>query len=442
MHYASIAIPARVFHPFLYRIPQNMTLTPGMRVVVPFRKRSVIGFVLELTDQLPKTIKEQSLKSVETLFDEKPVLSPALLELMQWMARYYCAPIGEVCRTMLPKRLLEIAPVLSSGRVTSPHEIAHEMQTETIPTLTEEQARALDFILKEQKKERQLRQLPILLHGITGSGKTEIYLRLIHELQTQGGDTILLVPEIGLTPQLALRVVERFGDRVAIYHSGLTDAQRFSQWKRMQNDEVDVVVGTRSALFAPLPHLQAIIVDEEHDSSYKQEEGFLYHARDVAIVRAAKENILVILGSATPSMETFANAKKGKYHYLELKKRATGASLPPVEIIDMRSSQRNGNSFQGSVSLSEKLGIEIQKRLERKEQTLLFLNRRGFSNFLLCESCGAVPKCPNCDISLTVHLKKKKLLCHYCDYALSLVKSCSECKTENLLPVGAGTERL
>ncbi|MBI4212260.1 MAG: primosomal protein N' [Deltaproteobacteria bacterium] len=434
MSFAHVAVPARVFHPFTYSLPIDTPVSPGCRVVVPFHRRHLIGVVLEILPTGPKDVSPGKIKPVEQVLDHSPLFSPPLLELIRWMAHYYCAPIGEVFRAALPKRLMTLASPKTT-RPTAPHELTAFRSEAPKPTLTQEQQSAVDKILQGETSN------PFLLHGITGSGKTEIYLRVFEEVTMRGGQSLLLVPEIGLTPQLTSRVVARFGNRVAVYHSGLTDAQRHFEWERIRKGDVDVVVGTRSALFTPLPNLKAIVVDEEHDSSYKQEDGFLYHGRDAAVMRGKLEQAIVVLGSATPSFESFSNAKSGKYHYLQLLRRATGAQMPSVEVIDIRKRHTKDAPKEG-VALSPELIELIEKNLDRQEQTLLFLNRRGFARALICEACGFIFRCPNCNIALTKHLRLQKLACHYCEYALSTPSACAQCRSEELTPVGSGTERL
>ncbi|MDZ4224679.1 MAG: primosomal protein N', partial [bacterium] len=270
-------------------------------------------------------------------------------------------------------------------------------------------------------------------------GKTEIYLQSIKKVLQAGKQAILLVPEIGLTPQLIGRVQSRLETPVAIYHSGLSDAWRMVYWEKMRKGEINVVVGTRSALFAPFPNLGIIIVDEEHDNSYKQAEGgFYYHARDAAIVRGKLEEAQVILGSATPSLESFHNAKKGKYQYIHLSKRATGALLPSVELIDLRQEK----FIEGSRTLSNPMKEAISETLYRGEQSLLLLNRRGFANFLLCEDCGKALECPNCSISLTYHKNPPSLVCHYCDTKIAPPENCPFCQSLAIKPLGEGTQSL
>jgi primosomal protein N' (replication factor Y) len=279
----------------------------------------------------------------------------------------------------------------------------------------------------------------MLLHGVTGSGKTAVYLSAMQAMLAQGRSAILLVPEIGLTPAVAADLHQIFGDEVAILHSALSDDERAEQWKRVHSGECHIVVGTRSAVFAPVPNLALIVVDEEHDHSYKQEETPRYHARDVAVMRAKIANAVVVLGSATPSLETYYNAQQGKYRLLELSERIEQRPLPEVEIIDMRA------EFQRSKKddvLSQKLMEELGDRLERGEQAMVLLNRRGYSAFVLCRECGETVQCKNCAIAMTYHKREHRLVCHYCGFMRPAPKTCPKCGSEYVQYLGTGVEKL
>ncbi len=439
MSYATVAIAAPTAGGFTYEVPATMIgrIAPGQRVAVPFRRRTVVGYVLDVTQDQPSSLVGKDIRAINEILDEDAVFSSTFLSWLRWLSQYYCASIGEVCRTALPARLNRLHPP-KTLRPTLPHEMEHrEKEREVV--LTPDQEDALDRIRYEASS-HQLK--PILLHGITGSGKTEIYLRLFEALHHEGRQGILLVPEIGLTPQLSARVVSRFGDSVALYHSGLTDAQRHHQWERMKKGEVSVVVGTRSALFAPLPRLGAIVVDEEHDPSYKQDEGVLYNARDAAVMRGRMEGAVVVLGSATPSVESFANARTNKYHYIHLPERTGGGAIPVIEIIDMRKHIAGRIKGHERCSLSAPMIQAISDTLKRGEQCMIFLNRRGFAHFLICEECGHSFECPNCDISLAYHRRPPKLSCHYCDYTVLPPAQCPACMGIALAPMGRGTERI
>jgi primosomal protein N' (replication factor Y) (superfamily II helicase) len=279
----------------------------------------------------------------------------------------------------------------------------------------------------------------MLLHGVTGSGKTAVYLAGMRAVLDAGRSAILLVPEIGLTPAVATDLHQTFGDEVAILHSALSEKERAQQWRRIKNGGARIVVGTRSAVFAPVADLALIIVDEEHDSSYKQEETPRYHARDVAVMRAKMANAVVVLGSATPSLESYYNAKKNKYALIELPDRVEQRPLPNVEIIDMRQEFQETGHEQ---VISRKLAAEIKERLDRKEQIMVLLNRRGYSPVVLCRTCGKTLECQNCAIALTHHKREHKMVCHYCGYIAPVPKVCVHCGSEYVYFLGTGSEKL
>ncbi|MGN7398787.1 primosomal protein N' [Cytobacillus praedii] len=306
--------------------------------------------------------------------------------------------------------------------------------TEALP-LTEDQEKAIMPILASI---REHNHQTFLLYGVTGSGKTEIYLQSIQKVLQEGKEAIVLVPEISLTPQMVKRFKGRFGNEVAVLHSGLSAGEKYDEWRKIQKKEVKVVVGARSAIFAPFENLGIIIIDEEHETSYKQEDNPKYHARNVAIKRGATHQCPVVLGSATPSLESFARAQKGVYTLLSMPNRMNNQALPGVEIIDMREELREGNRSMFSRLLLEK----IEDRLEKKEQIVLFLNKRGHSSFVMCRDCGYVVNCPNCDISLTYHRASQRMKCHYCGYEANVPKSCPECNSEHIRYFGTGTQKV
>ena len=278
---------------------------------------------------------------------------------------------------------------------------------------------------------------PFLLHGVTGSGKTEVYLRVIAETLAQGKTALVLVPEISLTPQLAARFRARFGDQVAILHSGMSEQQRLGEWSRLRRGDARIAVGARSAVFAPLANLGVIVVDEEHDGSFKQDEGVRYHARDVAIVRAQRAGAVCVLGSGTPSLESAAHAEKGPYRMLRLTERPMARPMPAVDIIDLRTYMADGEGM-----LSAPLRAAIEQTLAAGDQTILFLNRRGFATFVLCKACGHSFRCPNCSVSLTYHQHGDRLRCHYCNYSERVPEACPKCKALSIERKGLGTERV
>jgi primosomal protein N' (replication factor Y) (superfamily II helicase) len=298
------------------------------------------------------------------------------------------------------------------------------------PELTSDQGAILSEILKGVHSGRFS---PFLIYGVTGSGKTEVYLRAIEEVLNQGREAIVLVPEISLTPQLLSRFKDRFGENLSLLHSKLGRGERYDQWRKIWKEKVKIAVGARSAIFAPFRNVGIIIVDEEHDPSYKQEEKLKYHARDLAVVRAKQDGATLLLGSATPSLESFHNVDRGKFRLLRLPERIEGRLLPHVEVVDMRNEKG---------LLSEKVRAALEKNIKDKKQSLIFLNRRGFAHFILCPDCGLTFKCPNCSVTLTYHLRDRSLRCHYCDYRIRAPGDCPQCEGHRLQGVGMGTERL
>jgi len=315
-----------------------------------------------------------------------------------------------------------------------PFQIENYKQTTPMkPTMQQEIALR---IIKSKLAIKQKQE--ILIHGVTGSGKTEVYLQAISQVIEEGRQAIVLVPEISLTPQMVERFVGRFGNRVAILHSKLSLGEKFDQWKKIRNGEISVIVGARSAVFAPVNNLGIVIIDEEHESSYKSDAVPKYHAKHIAVFRAIHHKALVIYGSATPSVELYYKAKIGEIDLIEMTERANAMSMPPVQIIDMRNELNMGNRSE----LSQALISEISRNLKDKKQTILFINRRGFSSIILCKKCGYVNKCPNCSISMTYHEKGNRLICHYCGYLSNVPVNCLNCSSEELSKMGIGTQRI
>lgn len=362
--------------------------------------------------------------------------------LLQWM----CQHLGEV---FTPQQICDEAgvsisvleAVIEKGAAQFIQEevfrdpFTKEVSRTQALQLTDEQQVALQAITTAM--DQQMAQT-FLLHGVTGSGKTEVYLQAIQKVLEEGKEAIMLVPEISLTPQMTERFRSRFGEMVAVMHSGLSVGEKYDEWRKIQQGKVKVVVGARSAIFAPFTNIGLIILDEEHESTYKQEDSPRYHARDVAIWRSEFYKCPIILGSATPALESFARAKKGVYKLLALKHRALHQALPTVFIADMREELRQGNRSMFSQSLIE----AIRLRLEKKEQMVLFLNRRGYSSFVLCRDCGTVVQCPNCDISLTYHRTTEKLKCHYCGYEEHVPQICPQCQSDHIRYFGTGTQKV
>lgn len=376
-----------------------------------------------LLDQFSKQAEKQ--KQVVSFFLEHPG-EIALKEL--------CEQLGV---TQAPVKALVQKGVLMETDIEmyrNPYDDAAFQQTSALP-LTEEQGQAIAPILQtiEEKKHEVF-----LMYGVTGSGKTEVYLQSIDRVLKEGKEAIVLVPEISLTPQMVKRFKGRFGSKVAVLHSGLSAGEKYDEWRKIQRKEVSVVVGARSAVFAPFQNLGIVIIDEEHETSYKQEETPRYHARDVAIYRGEYHGCPVVLGSATPTLESFARAQKGVYQLLTLRKRMNESALPAVDIIDMREELRNGNRSMFSGLLFEK----IQDRLEKGEQIVLLLNKRGHSSFVMCRDCGFVHSCPHCEISLTYHRYNHLLKCHYCGHEQQADVTCPECSSDHIRYFGTGTQKV
>ncbi|WP_078547226.1 primosomal protein N' [Litchfieldia alkalitelluris] len=378
-------------------------------------------------DDLSKGLPPQAIKQKEILsyFLEHP----KSVEIKELITNLNCTEAS--IKTLIKKGVLK---QINVEAYRDPFEHHHFEKTTALP-LTEEQSKVISPIL--DSIEDVLHKV-FLLYGVTGSGKTEVYLQSIDAVLNQGKEAIVLVPEISLTPQMVKRFKGRFGSKVAVLHSGLGTGEKYDEWRRIHRKEVKLVVGARSAVFAPFENLGIIIIDEEHETSYKQEENPRYHAKDVAIFRGQYHNCPVVLGSATPTLESFARASKEVYSLLTLKERVKKQSMPAVEIVDMREELRNGNRSMFSTSLFEKL----TNRLERKEQSVLLLNRRGYSSFVMCRDCGFVMNCPHCDISLTYHRTNHSLKCHYCAYELAMPSKCPECDSQHIRFFGTGTQKV
>ncbi|SFA41990.1 replication restart DNA helicase PriA [Parageobacillus thermantarcticus] len=349
-----------------------------------------------------------------------------LKELLEQTGASYASLKSLITKGLVAEKEIEV--------YRDPYEHRSFAKTAPLP-LTDEQEKALSAIVERVRaNEHEV----FLLYGVTGSGKTEVYMQAIEEVLRQGKEAIVLVPEISLTPQMVKRFKGRFGSRVAVLHSGLSVGEKYDEWRKIHRKEVQLVVGARSAIFAPFENLGMIIIDEEHETSYKQEENPRYHARDVAIYRARVHGCPVVLGSATPSLESFARAKKGVYQLLTLQKRVSDNGMPNVHIVDMREELRSGNRSMFSRALFEKL----KDRLHKGEQSVLFLNRRGYSTFVMCRSCGYVIRCPHCDISLTYHRTEQRLKCHYCGYEEPITYRCPSCGSEHIRFFGTGTQKV
>ena len=488
--FVRVALPVHLDRLFDYLPPAvgKRSLSPGVRVRVPFRNRNLIGVIADLAthSDWPK----ERLRPIVEVLDCNPLLGASMLALCRWVARYYHYPIGEVVAMALPKILRgggspETAvswqvELSDAGRVLEPGQLTRAprqrqvlealrdtplLRTELValpgvsgqvltrmvdrgwlnfrasssvaagplqpgPRLNQQQAAAAQSVIARLDSFQSF-----LLDGVTGSGKTEVYLSIIARVIEKGRQSLVIVPEIGLTPQLMARFRQRLGESIGVLHSGLTDRERHAIWVRAANGELDLVLGTRSAIFVSLPSLGLVIVDEEHDNSLKQQDTLRYSARDVAVQRAKMTGIPVLLGSATPSLESLNNALTGRYGHLRLTQRAGSAKPPRLVRIDLR-------GLRCEEGLSPALVIAVREHLGRGEQVMLFLNRRGFSPVMMCDACGWFAECPRCDARLTLHLSERRLRCHHCDHQHSVPSLCPSCTSTRLEPLGLGTQRL
>ena len=396
----------------------------GYRVRVPFGKGERIGVIAEVVDGSEWPVGQ--LKAAGEILRDLPPLPADFFSLCEFASTYYQAPLGEVVMQALPAGLKRLAPpVRRNARAAA---VARALPA---PELTAEQATAVAAITGQSGF------VAHLLHGVTGSGKTEVYLRLVERMLAAGRQVLLLVPEINLTPQLEGRVRARFPEHAVVsLHSELAEAARERNWRAAAAGEANIVLGTRLAIFTPLPRLGLIIVDEEHDASFKQQDGMRYSARDVAVFRAHQLGIPVLLGSATPALESWANAQGGRYRLLTLRERANPeATLPTVRLLDTR-------KHALSDGVSEPLVAAIRERLQRGEQSLVFLNRRGYAPVLACAACGWVSRCQRCAANLVLHLADRRLRCHHCGFETRVPKACPTCGNQDIHPFGRGTQRL
>lgn len=428
---ADVIVPRPVAKPLSYSVPA--TFAPRLRfgsvVRVPFRSGDSEGFVVGLRDAGAEA-PAYKLKAVKDVLIEAAVFNEMDWKLFRWIADYYQAPLGEVFFSAFPKAFLKV----TEARKKAPPPMA---PPEPPPRLTADQSTALDRI-KAALDARAFRSF--LLYGVTGSGKTEVYMRAAAETLAAGRGTVVLVPEIALTPQLRTRFESRFGDQVAVLHSSLTEATRRGFWKDILAGKRRIVVGARSAIFAPLQDIGLIVVDEEHEPSYKQEGHLRYHARDVALVRARDHGAACVLGSATPSIETFYAAEHGKHELLELKTRPSDRPMPEIELVDLTSA--DGSRPPQKSLIGDRLLESLTETLARGEQAMVFLNRKGFSNFLLCTDCGHVPGCDRCSVTLTYYRSSGTLRCHYCGQQNRAPDACGECNGRDFKFMGFGTETI
>ncbi len=426
-----LAIPLRVEGSFHYLFDPTADLQVGSVVEVSFNRRPTHAFVLGFPES--SDIAEHKLKPIQTVLAKDPLFDPAMLKFLRWVAEYYCHPLGEVLSAAIPKQLC-IAPLEKKEKAINAKPLKFVVSATTdIPDLTAEQSAVLAEIEAENEK-------PVLLHGVTGSGKTEVYIRVLERFAAQGKSGLILVPEIALTPQLLGRFDSRFPGKVAVLHSDLTPKERMGQWERIRRGLATVVIGARSAVFAPLQNLGLIVVDEEHETSFKQEDSLRYHARDVAVVRGRFSGAKVLLGSATPSLESISNVRSGRYRLCRLSKRVMERPMPKVTLVDLRDKQEW--HAPETPWLSRRLVGRIRETLDKKQQAMLYLNRLGYAHFLFCQDCGHTWKCRQCDVSLTYYRHPPSLQCHYCGSDHSVPSSCEACAGANLTTMGVGTEQV
>lgn len=493
MSVAHVALPVPLPRTFDYLLPAGVKPAVGVRVSVPFGQRKMIGIITGVSEH--SELPLENLKSIHYLIDDESLFSSRMWHMLRWAADYYHYPIGEVLFHALPVMLRQGKPaqhgqlwqwvITEQGKATLPetlkrapkqqqalamllqrplyrHQVVEcdltdaalqsikakglaELRAES-PELQDwrknyavngerlklntEQATAVGAIRSEDNQFSAW-----LLAGVTGSGKTEVYLSVIENILAQGRQALVLVPEIGLTPQTIARFRERFNAPVDVLHSGLNDSERLAAWLRARNGESAIVIGTRSALFTPFARLGVIIIDEEHDGSYKQQEGWRYHARDLAVFRAHQEDIPIVLGSATPALETLHNVELGKYRRLRLTQRAGNAKPATQHLLDLK-------GLPLKAGLAQPLLQRMKQHVDAGNQVILFLNRRGFAPALLCHECGWIAECQRCDHYYTLHQQQHHLRCHHCDSQKPIPRQCPQCGTTNLVPVGLGTEQL
>ena len=415
----AIAVPLR--QAFTYH--SNQQIIPGTRVAVKFGRTNKLGIVTEV-------ISETNIKTkpIHMVLDDLPIFSKTELKIFKWASNYYLHPIGEVINSFLPTNLRQTKNTFEAETIKSNKEII-EQNLEFETTLNSEQIKAVKF-LNELKG-----FTPTLLHGVTGSGKTEVYIRCIYEQLLNNKSVLVLAPEIALTPQLESRVRNQFGDLVGVYHSKMTPSARYKAWKKFRCGEIRVIIGTRSAVMMPAPKLGLIIVDEEHDASYKQQEGFKFSARDIAIKRAQIIKIPIILGSATPSLRTLKLVEERKFKTVSLTKRVTQKSPPKFSILDI-------NEVKLVSGLAPQAIEAISQTLKQKKQAMIFINRRGFAPQFICSYCDWKAMCNSCDSSLVFHHQAARLICHRCDSAFGVPTHCPSCSKAQLSLLGTGTEQL
>jgi primosomal protein N' (replication factor Y) (superfamily II helicase) len=417
----SVAVNAPLAGPLTYA--SDLPLSTGQSVKVPFGPSNRLISALVIDEVKDSGSKDFKVKQISEVDEERVPLSSEYLKWLQWISQYYVYPLGQVQQLVYP-------PLKKQGRGSRKHSVIPDVPPIQPPALTQEQ---LEAVAQIQLNTYQTH----LLHGVTGSGKTEIYIEVIAKVIAQGQTALILVPEISLTPQLIRRFAERFPDQIAVIHSHLTDREKTDQWWLAVQKEKPILIGARSALFCPQPKLGVIVVDEEHETSFKQEEKLKYNARDLAVVKGQIMGCPVILGSATPSLETWHNATVGKFNKISVLNRITSQGLPNVTIVNPRYDRNDGSDRPHW--LSNTLYEKLKQNYELGHQSALFLNRRGVAPSVQCYSCGFIYSCPNCDISLTLH-GQHHLVCHYCDYHEKMELSCPDCKEGEPKAYGLGTE--
>ena len=470
---------------FEYSVPEKLTLQVGMRVFVPFGKRILQGYVVGLSENC--SYDKTKLKSVVSALEDFSAIKPEMLQLMGFMAKKNHLTMASTLRLFLPSQMregkvreiyetfysladeqfqpkknaqkqAEMIEFLKSNGKSSSSELGNRFGYATIKTLFEkgvitkqkEKIERKPFVLPKQDKKVELNLMQknavetingekiFLLHGVTGSGKTEVYMHLIERELSKGKNALLLVPEISLTPQIMSNFKARFGDFVAMLHSGLSAGERFDEWKRIFSGQARIVVGARSAVFAPIENLGVIIIDEEHEQSYISESNPRYFTHDIAAFRAVYNHCPLVLGSATPSVDSYQKVVEGKYQLVELPTRANGRELPAIQIVDMIGEIRRGNNGIFSAQLIADLGQVVSN----KKQAMMFINRRGYSSFMRCRDCGYVAKCTDCDVSLVYHREDNRLKCHYCGKQFKVLSHCPNCKSDNIKYGAVGTEQV
>ena len=417
IRYAQVSVPVPLKSEFTYSFDSEaMDVKPGVRVIVPFKQRKIQGYVISISDEKPEG--DFAIRNIQRVVDKEPLFDKKDYELAVWMEKFYFSSRGEILDTMIPggKKDTNFGGLDADEAIERPD-----------VTLSEEQENAVRTVMETDSR-------MYYLFGVTGSGKTEVFLRCAEKVIEQGGQVIYLVPEITLTHQLALQVLKRFRNNVAILHSGLTDSQRIAQWRKIKRGEVSLVIGARSAVFAPFGNLKMIIIDEEHENSYKSGNAPRYHARQVAQKRITDCGGKLLMGSATPSLEAWSLMKDpSKMVRIDLTKRVGGGSMPKIEIADM---------VKEEGLFSALLQDRMTRTLADGKQVILFLNRRGFSYYFHCRSCGYELKCPHCDVAMTYHKRRNILECHYCGHHQKPITVCPECGSMDVMYSGFGTEQV